>query len=219
MTIVVPVYGPSPDLGRCLASVAACTDFTRHRLLVVGDGPLEVGARRVVEAFVAERPEGARLLERPARGGFPAAANAGIREAAGDVVLLNSDTEVTEGWLEKLAEAAGRRPGVASVTPFSNNATLCSLPRAFAENEIPAGFALEKFGRLVEERSERRGPQIPVGVGFCLYLTREALAAVGLLDEDGFGVGYGECDGKHAKVYQVRQVRGVLLRYRLGGEL
>ena len=26
-------------------------------------------------------------------------------------------------------------------------------------------------------------------------------------------------DGKHAKVYQVRQVRGVLLRYRLGGDL
>lgn len=26
-------------------------------------------------------------------------------------------------------------------------------------------------------------------------------------------------DGKHAKVYQVRQVRALLLRYRLGGEL
>ena len=25
--------------------------------------------------------------------------------------------------------------------------------------------------------------------------------------------------GRHAKVYQVRQVRGVILRYRLGGEL
>lgn len=27
-----------------------------------------------------------------------------------------------------------------------------------------------------------------------------------------------QSDGKHAKVYQVRQVRAVLLRYRLGGE-
>ena len=26
-------------------------------------------------------------------------------------------------------------------------------------------------------------------------------------------------DGKHAKVYQVRQVRGIILRYRLGGAL
>ncbi|MHB8799642.1 MAG: glycosyltransferase [Thermoanaerobaculia bacterium] len=192
MTIVVPVYGPSPDLERCLESVAACTDLARHRVVVVADGPLEAGPRRVVEAFVAERPAGARLVERPMRGGFPAAANAGIREAAGDVVLLNSDTEVTERWLEKLAESARRRPGVASVTPFSNNATLCSLPRAFAENEIPAGHSVASFARLVEERSERRAPEIPVGVGFCFYLTREALDAVGLLDETAFGAGYGE---------------------------
>lgn len=192
MTIVVPVYGPSPDLESCLESVAACTNLARHRVVVVADGQLEAGPRRVVEAFVAEWREGARLLERPARGGFPAAANAGIREAAGDVVLLNSDTEVTEGWLEKLAEAARRRPKVASVTPFSNHATLCSLPRAFAENEIPAGHSVASFGRVVEERSERRGPEIPTGVGFCLYLTREALDAVGLLDEAEFGAGYGE---------------------------
>ena len=192
VTIVVPVYGPSPDLGRCLAAVAACTDLARHRVLVVGDGPLQAGARDVVEAFVAGRPDGARLLARPERGGFPAAANAGMREAPGDVVLLNSDTEVTEGWLEKLSEASRRRPRVASVTPFSNNATLCSLPRAFAENALPAGHDVASFGRLVAELSERRAPEIPVGVGFCLYLTREALDAVGLLDEAGFGAGYGE---------------------------
>ena len=28
-----------------------------------------------------------------------------------------------------------------------------------------------------------------------------------------------QSDGRHAKVYQVRQVRTVILRYRLGGEL
>ena len=28
-----------------------------------------------------------------------------------------------------------------------------------------------------------------------------------------------QADGKHAKVYQVRQVRAVILRYRLGGTL
>jgi glycosyltransferase involved in cell wall biosynthesis len=126
------------------------------------------------------------------REGFPAAANAGIREAGGDVVLLNSDTQVTEGWLEKLGAAARRRPRIASATPFSNNATLCSLPRPFEENALPAGHSVASFGRLVEERSARLTPEIPVGVGFCLYLVREALEEVGLLDERGFGTGYGE---------------------------
>lgn len=192
VTVVVPVQGASPDLERCLAAVLARTDLSRDRLLVVADGPLEEGPRRVVAAAVAACPGGARLLERPARGGFPAAANAGIREADGDVVLLNSDTEVTEGWLEKLGAAARRRPRIASATPFSNNATICSLPRPLVENALPAGHTAESFGRLVEERSLRVTPEIPTGVGFCLYLAREALEEIGLLDERAFGEGYGE---------------------------
>ncbi len=191
-TVVVPVQGPSPDLERCLTSVVACTDLSRHALVVVADGPLETGPALVVSQTVAARPDAVRLVERPVRGGYPAAANTGLREAAGDVALLNSDTEVTEGWLEKLGEAARRRPRIASATPFSNNATLCSLPRPFVENAIPAGHTVASFARLVEERSERLSPEIPTGVGFCLFLTREAIDEVGLLDEKGFGAGYGE---------------------------
>lgn len=191
-TVVVPVQGPSPDLERCLTSVVACTDLLRHRLVVVADGPLEPGPAQVVRRTVANRPDGVRLVERPVRGGYPAAANTGLSEAAGDVALLNSDTEVSEGWLEKLGEAARRRPGIASATPFSNNATLCSLPRPFVENALPAGHTVASFARLVEERSDRLSPEIPTGVGFCLFLTREAIDAVGLFDETSFGVGYGE---------------------------
>jgi glycosyltransferase involved in cell wall biosynthesis/GT2 family glycosyltransferase len=191
-TVVLPVQGPSPDLERCLASVVACTDLDRHGLLLVADGPLEPGPAGLIGRFLSGSRAPARLVERPTRGGYPAAANSGLREARGDVVLLNSDTEVTEGWLENLAEAARRRPRTASATPFSNNATLCSLPRPFAENAIPAGHTVGSLARLVAERSERRSPEIPTGVGFCLYLTREALDEVGCFDEEGFGVGYGE---------------------------
>ena len=192
MTVVVPVYGASTDLERCLAALLAHTDLSRHRIVVVADGPLEAGPQRVAEDAIAAHPTAVRLLERRAREGFPVAANAGIREAEGDVVLLNSDTEVTEGWLEKLGAAARRRPRTASATPFSNNATLCSLPRPFAENALPSGHSVASFGRLVEVRSRRLTPEIPTGVGFCLYLAREALDEVGLLDARGFGAGYGE---------------------------
>lgn len=191
-TVLLPVWGPSPDLERCLDSVERCTDLGRHPLVVVGDGPLEPGPAAVVERLVARWPDAVRLLVTPSRGGYPAAANAGLREARGDAVLLNSDTEVSEGWLEKLGEAAHRRERIASATPFSNNATLCSLPRPFAENALPAGHTVATFAKLVEERSARLSPEIPTGVGFCLYLTREAIDRVGLLDEEAFGTGYGE---------------------------
>ncbi len=51
-------------------------------------------------------------------------------EAAGsrDVVLLNSDTEVPTGWLSRLTAQAYAHPRIATVSPFSNNATICSYP-------------------------------------------------------------------------------------------
>lgn len=45
-----------------------------------------------------------------------------------DVVLLNSDTEVTRNWLSKIQNCAYSKPAVATVTPLSNNATLASVP-------------------------------------------------------------------------------------------
>src|SRR4029078_568222 len=124
--------------------------------------------------------------------GFPASANRGMGASDRDVVLLNSDTEVTAGWLEKLQAAGYSAAAVATATPFSNNATLCSLPRSFAANALPSGLDADGFGRVVEERSRREYPRIPTGVGVCLCVKRKVLDAVGAFDEARFGQGYGE---------------------------
>ena len=47
-----------------------------------------------------------------------AAVNRGMSESSRDVVLLNSDTQVTAGWLDKLQRAAYSAPEIATVTPF-----------------------------------------------------------------------------------------------------
>ena len=98
------------------------------------------------------------MLRLPARRGFAAASNAGIAAGRGDVVLLNSDTHVTVGWLEKLRAAALSAPDIGTVTPFSNQATICSLPRFLAENTVPAGHDVDSFGALVECVSARERP-------------------------------------------------------------
>ena len=109
-----------------------------------------------------------------------------------DVVLLNSDTVVTERWIEKLQAAASSAAEIATVTPFSNNATICSIPRFLAVNAIPSGHDVESFARLVERCAAREYPRIPTGVGVCLYVKRRVLDAVGAFDEGTFGLGYGE---------------------------
>jgi GT2 family glycosyltransferase len=122
--VVVPVHGAAAEFARCVESVVAHTDLARHRLVVVLDGPGQEEARQALGRV----PHGAGLLvlENARRLGFPASANRGMAASDRDVVLLNSDTEATAGWLEKLQAAAYSAAAIATVTPFSNNATLWS---------------------------------------------------------------------------------------------
>lgn len=187
--MIVPVHGAAEFFRRCLRSLLAHTDLERHRLVVVLDGPGQEEAR---DALAAAAPAALLLLESPRQVGFVASVNRGMAASDRDVVLLNSDTEVTARWLEKLQQAAYSDPAIATVTPFSNNATLCSLPRPFAANALPAGLDVDAFGRVVEERSRRERPRLPTGVGVCLYIKRKVLDAIGAFDEAAFGLGYGE---------------------------
>ncbi|PYQ60072.1 MAG: hypothetical protein DMF53_17685, partial [Acidobacteria bacterium] len=151
-------------------------------------GPVDVIVP-VYGAAVAGRPESqVMILRNPERRGFVGSVNRGMAVSDRDVILLNSDTEVTAGWLEKLQEAAYSDPAVATVTPFSNNATIASLPRFAEVNALPSGWSADRFAALVERVSARERPRLPTGVGVCLYIKRKALDRLGLFDEARFGL-------------------------------
>jgi GT2 family glycosyltransferase/glycosyltransferase involved in cell wall biosynthesis len=188
--VVVPVYFAHAEFRRCLASLERHTDLARHRVIVVLDGPGQDDARAAVQA--SPHAGSFLLLQNARRGGFVVSANRGMAASDRDVVLLNSDTEVTAGWLEKMQAAADSDPAVATVTPFSNNATLCSLPRPFEVNALPAGFSVDAFARVVESASRRAYPRLPTAVGVCMLIRRPVLRALGAFDEERYGLGYGE---------------------------
>ena len=200
--MIVPVYGAAAELAACLASLERHTDLHRHRLVVVDDAgpgfdpaPVAALAARLAAAAPpggAGADSGVLLLRNPERRGFVASVNRGMALSGRDVVLLNSDTVVTRGWLEKLRSAALSAPDVATATPFSNHATICSLPRFLEVNALPAGWDLDAFAALVERVAARERPPLPTGIGVCLYIRRAALERVGLFDERAFGLGYGE---------------------------
>lgn len=105
---------------------------------------------------------------------------------------MNSDTIVNRNWLDKLQRAAYSSPDVATVTPFSNNATICSIPNFLENNQIPANFEIQSFGEFIENVSLRYYPEIPTAIGFCMYIKRTVIQQVGFFDEKNFGKGYGE---------------------------
>lgn len=190
--VVIPVYGAAAALDRCLASVFRHTPQPPHRLIVVIDGPQNRDVEDVLKQHLGGHQIDVDLLRNENRSGFVASVNRGMQHSRRDVVLLNSDTEVTARWLEKLQSTAYSDSSIATVTPLSNNATICSLPEFLEENLLPAGISTDTMGELVERASSREYPRLPTGVGVCLFIRREVLDAVGLFDETRFGLGYGE---------------------------
>jgi len=189
--LVVPVRGAAAVLARLLASLAGRPAGHPFRLVLVLDGPPTADVEAVLGTEL-ERFPGAALLRLPVSRGFAAAINLGSRASTADLVWLNSDVEVPAGWLGRLRRAARSGADVATATPLTNHGTIASVPRWLEENALPAGHDLASFAHLVERVSAGSYPTVPTGVGFCLYVRREALAAVGSLDEVGFPQGYGE---------------------------
>lgn len=186
--VVVPVYRGAAVTKACLEQVLR-TVGAGVRVWVVDDASPEPALGRVVEQLVAAGR--VRRIRHGRNMGFPAAANAGLRAARGrDVVLLNSDTLVAPGWLERLRAAAYAEADVGSVTPLSNDATLASYPAPGSPAPDVAGTVA--LDRLAWRANGAERVEVPTGVGFCLYMRRDCLEQVGLLREEVFAQGYGE---------------------------
>ncbi|MGA6924502.1 MAG: glycosyltransferase, partial [Desulfosarcina sp.] len=125
--------------------------------------------------------------------GFVQSANRGLRlHVDRDVVLLNSDTQVFNGWIDRLRQTAMRHTRTGTVTPLSNNATICGYPRYLQDNPFPLELDYAELDGLTASVNADIEIEAPTGVGFCMYIKRAALDQVGLFDEERFGKGYGE---------------------------
>lgn len=185
--IVIPAYRGAAEFRACLTSVLDCLPRDAE-VVVVNDGSPDSALVEEVEA--AARGGLVRVVHHSENRGFPAAVNSGLRQLRGrDVILLNSDTVVPEGWVDRLRGLAYACHDTGSVTPFTNDGSIASYPDP-AGSGMPADTAA--VDRVLLAANGGEGVEIPTGVGFCMYLRHDCLAEVGLLREDVFAQGYGE---------------------------
>lgn len=196
ISVIIPIYKGIEDTVLCLESVIrhAPSVAAPFEMVLIDDASPELDLRKLVDTFAASHREiPIRALHNERNLGFVATTNLGLRSTKGDAVLLNSDTVVTAGWLDRLAAAASL-PDVATVTPLTNHGSICTLPASVIQM-----FSLDTDAPLIDEcatfvaaHSLHMLPEVIAGVGFCMYVTRDALDRCGLLDEEAFGRGYGE---------------------------
>ena len=193
--VVVCVHNALEDVRSCLSSVVKNTQrgFT---LYIVNDGS-DAATSEYLAKFCSNHDSRV-LLESSEASGYTRAANRGLQASSADyIVLLNSDTLVPTGWVEKLLECGESNPNIGIVGPLSNAASWQSVPKVkeggdWAVNPLPKGYDIEDLAKEIDRVSERQFPRVPLLNGFCLAIKRPLVEAVGYLDEESFSEGFGE---------------------------
>ncbi len=186
--VIVPVYNGDRVVRRCLEALAQRLP-RGAQIQIVDDTSTCAETRQHLDQLQWPPYLQVRKYRNEHNLGFVATVNAAMGRASGDVVLLNSDTVVSTGWLEALSRCATSDPRIATITPWSNNAEICSLPKFVAAAPVPDGIdaIAEQLGHL-----QPTYPDLPTGVGFCMYIRRRAWQSLFGFDAATFGRGYGE---------------------------
>ena len=189
--IIIPVHNAYDDVQRCIDSVLRTT-MPQHRIILIDDCSTDCRIADYIETLRSKADSRLQLLRNDTNLGFVGTVNRGMALGKNDVVLLNSDTIVTSGWIEKLCSCAAADTLIGTITPFSNNAEICSFPNFCQDNLLPEGMNAEDVNRVIEAAALPVYPDIPTGVGFCMFIRRQLLNKIGMFDADTFGLGYGE---------------------------
>lgn len=152
---IIICIGPNPEnFFSCLNSIESNTKQGSYRLhLVVHEDDVKSlsGMNQSSVYIYTHRME---LFN------YSKANNLALRNCSGDVVLLNDDTEVTEGWLEKLKED-------------SRGVALTGAHTGFQRSGNP-----QMWGK-----GPSRVTNYPINM-FCAYIPSRLRSVVGLLDEE-----------------------------------
>jgi GT2 family glycosyltransferase len=190
--VCIPVYGAPELFAECLASVLAHTPV-EVPILIADDASPDPAIGQLVQSFENTLEHSVFYLRQARNLGFPGNVNAGFTAAApADVVVLNSDCVVAEGWLDGLRRAAYSDALVATASALTNHGTILSVPeRNRPRPGIPQDQSLAHVAGAVHSLSLRFYPHLPTAIGHCMYIRRQALDLVGEFDL-AFSPGYGE---------------------------
>lgn len=192
LDIIIPIYRGLAATRRCLESVLASW-HPDMAIYLIDDCSPEPAISAYLRQLAADYPHRLALITHYHNWGFVASANQGMQlHADRDVILLNSDTEVPAQWQARLQACAYQQANIATVTPFSNNATICSYPHFCVDNPLPPQVSVSQLDQACQRANPQQWVEIPTAVGFCMYIKRTCIQQIGTFDELRFGFGYGE---------------------------
>jgi N-acetylglucosaminyl-diphospho-decaprenol L-rhamnosyltransferase len=196
LSIIIVSYNTIDLLNKCLSSIEAWLEANSHtgEIIVVDNASTDGTAGMIRRRF----PD-VTLIENKRNSGFAAANNQGIQAARGQfIVLLNPDTTVLGDAFGQMADYLTTNPEAGIVGPkllYPDGSVQSSRRRfptrltGYLESTIvqdywPDNRVVRRY--YMDDRPDDKTQSVDWLVGACLMVRREAIEAVGLLDERYF---------------------------------
>jgi GT2 family glycosyltransferase len=193
--VAVIVYNGRDFVPRALQSIARLRSTSHHDVdvLVLDDASPDPGWSDELRGLSVRLGLG--FYGSPRNLGIPRNMNLGLlRTLDGGYdgcVLLNSDVVVAASLVDRLVDASLTTDRIASVTAWANDVSIFSLHNHNAAAHLADQQLLDTVADALHDEFLGATVELPVGCGFCLYIPRSAIEAVGVMDPV-FGRGYAE---------------------------
>ena len=188
-SIVVLCYNGLEETTRpCMESIVANTPVGSYELIVVDNASAD-GTADYLKTFAAQHAN-VRIQLNDTNKGYAGGNNDGMKLAQGKyIVLLNNDTLVPKGWLERLLRLFAEHSDVGLIGPITNSAgneQRIELPGLNEKNYEKIANAYIERQQGVWFNTEKLG-------FYCVAIRSDVPKKIGLLDER-FGIGMFEDD-------------------------
>jgi GT2 family glycosyltransferase len=192
LTIAIVTFNAREDLERCLGAITEAPPATPYDVVIVDNGSTDGAPEMVAHRFPSMR-----LIRAPGNIGFGAANNIAIRQSEGDLVLLlNPDTIVPRGAIDRLIAELHRAPDAAAIGPRLVSTT-GRAELSFGPMPGPLGEAWQKLLGWAHARSiwpmaswvehvTSRPRAVAWASAACLLVRRAEVDEAGLFDERYF---------------------------------
>lgn len=193
VVVVIPVYKGLQETIECIESALDAENRTPSKIIVINDNSPDPRIVDYLHTLEKRKCPDLMILHRRENGGFSESVNTGMLLAGHcDVILLNSDTVVQSGWIDRMVQAARSDKRIGTVTPLSNNAEICTVPYTCKSLPIEDLSLATEVDQVAAQVNAGKILDIPVAIGFCMYIKRACLDQIGLFDAATWGRGYGE---------------------------
>ncbi len=194
VSVIIVNHNTQELLQRCLKSMIEQTVGIPYEIIVVDNDSTDGSVQMIRREFPSVR-----LVENKENRGFAAANNQGINISKGEVILLlNSDTEVLDGAIQKTLAFMERCPeaSIVGCRLLNRDGTLQPSCRSFPS--VWNLFSESFFLYIVFRRTKLFGKyymsffdhdsirEVDVVKGACMMVRKEVFERVGLFDESYF---------------------------------